>query len=54
MSGEKMVMGPEAFDCGIQKKLIYAGKTPVDYEDGTKVNHENLNLKFYNLIHKKV
>ena len=46
MSNDKMVMGPEAFDCGVQKKLIYAGKTPVDYEDGTKVNQDVLNFNF--------
>jgi hypothetical protein len=34
---EKMVLGPEAFDCGIQKRLVHAGKEPIDYVDGTKV-----------------
>ena len=32
-----MVLGPEAFNCGTQKKLIYPGKAPVEYVDGTKV-----------------
>ncbi len=36
-SNEQMVLGTEAFDCGIQKRLIYAGKHPVNYVDGTKV-----------------
>ena len=36
-SEEKMVLGPEAFNCGIQKSLIYAGKESVEYVDGTKV-----------------
>ncbi|CAF0877124.1 unnamed protein product [Brachionus calyciflorus] len=34
---DQMVMGIEAFDCGIQKRLVYAGKTPIEYVDGTKV-----------------
>lgn len=34
---EKMVLGTEAFNCGIQKSLIHAGKEPIDYPDGTKV-----------------
>ena len=32
-----LVMGTEAFMCGIQKSLIYAGTKQVDYVDGTKV-----------------
>ena len=36
-NNEKMVLGTEAFECGIQKRLIHAGKEPVDYVDGTKV-----------------
>ncbi len=35
---EQMVLGSEAFDCGIQKSLVHAGKTPVEFVDGTKVN----------------
>jgi hypothetical protein len=35
---EQMVLGTEAFSCGIQKRLINAGKHPVDYSNGTKVN----------------
>ena len=39
---EKMVIGPEAFDCGIQKRLVHAGKEPITYKNGTKVeNHKN-------------
>jgi hypothetical protein len=38
MTTERMVMGVEALDCGIKKNLIHAGKTPVEYVDGTKVN----------------
>lgn len=34
---EQMVLGVDAFDCGIQKRLVYAGKEPVIYVDGTKV-----------------
>lgn len=34
---DQMVMGTEAFDCGIQKRLVYAGKKPTEYFDGTKV-----------------
>lgn len=34
---DQMVMGTEAFDCGIQKRLIYAGKNTIEYADGTKV-----------------
>jgi AH receptor-interacting protein len=34
---EQMVLGVEAFDCGIQKSLIYAGTEPIQYLDGTKV-----------------
>ena len=36
-NNEKMVLGPEAFDCGIQKRLVHAGKEPIEYADGTKV-----------------
>ena len=43
MSNELLIGGPEAFMCGIQKNLIYAGKKQIDYKDGTKVN-EHLNL----------
>lgn len=32
-----MVLGTDAFDCGIQKRLIHAGREQVEYEDGTKV-----------------
>jgi hypothetical protein len=32
-----LIMGPEAFDCGIQKYLLHAGSKKVDYTDGTKV-----------------
>ena len=32
-----MVLGPEAYNCGIQKRLIHAGKQPIEYPDGTKV-----------------
>lgn len=34
---EKMVLGTEAFNCGIQKSLIHAGKQQLEYPDGTKV-----------------
>lgn len=34
---ERMVLGTEAFNCGIQKSLVHAGKHPVNYADGTKV-----------------
>jgi AH receptor-interacting protein len=34
---EQMVLGSEAFNCGIQKSLIHAGKSPIEYVDGTKV-----------------
>lgn len=34
---ESMVLGSEAFNCGIQKSLVHAGKAPVNFEDGTKV-----------------
>lgn len=34
---ERMVLGTEAFNCGIQKSLVHAGKHPVNYVDGTKV-----------------
>ena len=33
----RMVLGTEAFNCGIQKSLIHAGKNPINYVDGTKV-----------------
>jgi hypothetical protein len=46
-SGEQMVLGPEAFNCGIQKKLIYPGKTPIEFVDGTKVFN-----KIKNSMHK--
>ena len=36
-TSEQMVLGPDAFNCGTQKKLLYPGKTPIDYVDGTKV-----------------
>ena len=32
-----MVLGTDAFNCGIQKRLIHAGKHALDYPDGTKV-----------------
>jgi len=34
---EHMVLGTDAFNCGIQKRLVHAGKQPLDYPDGTKV-----------------
>jgi hypothetical protein len=44
---ERMVLGPQAFECGIQKRLLYAGKSQVDYVDGIKVR----NLTRISLIH---
>lgn len=44
---EQMVMGTEAFDCGVQKRLVHAGLKPIDYFDGTKVR------KFYLMISQK-
>ena len=37
MTNDDLVMGTDAFTCGIQKSLIYAGKKQIDYKDGTKV-----------------
>lgn len=34
---EQMVLGPDALKCDIQKRLVYAGKEPVEYVDGTKI-----------------
>lgn len=38
-NSESIVMGTEAYNCGIQKSLVHAGKYPIDYVDGTKVKH---------------
>lgn len=46
---EQMVMGTEAFECGIKKSLINAGKTKVDYVDGTKVSWGSFYLIILNL-----
>jgi hypothetical protein len=45
-SEENMVLGSEAFNCGIQKSLVHAGKAPVNFVDGTKVNTMKLNVYF--------
>jgi hypothetical protein len=37
LAKEQMVLGPEALNCGIQKRLVHAGKAPIEYVDGTKV-----------------
>lgn len=42
-NNEQMVSGIEAFNCGIQKSLIHAGKHPIEYTDGTKVRKIYLN-----------
>lgn len=34
---EKMVLGTDAFNCGIQKSLVHPGTHPIDYVNGTKV-----------------
>ena len=34
---DKMVLGVDAFNCGVQKSLVYSGKEQIDYVDGTKV-----------------
>ncbi len=34
---DQVVFETEAFKCGVQKTLIYAGKNSLNYPDGTKV-----------------
>ena len=39
---EEVVMGTEAFDCGIKKSLLNAGAKKIDYVDGSKVISINI------------
>ena len=34
---DRMVVGPEALDCDIKKRLLHAGRETVSYVDGAKV-----------------
>lgn len=44
---EEIVMGTEAFDCGIKKSLLNAGAKKIDYVDGSKVLSINTFLKSF-------
>ena len=49
-TSEQMVLGAEAFDCGIQKRLVHAGKHQVNYVNGTKVSSIECSRIFWNFL----